>query len=197
MSSYARSRIARQSIFLAFVQKRKYFIIGILLLVFLYPNFSFLRADDYSSSNFILRDPVITIEGGRSTSTNFEYFSSSGQTITGENTSTNFIHRAGFLYFPSASSPVASVTSSGGGGNFYNSSPPLPSPPFPFNLITPLFQPKFSPKGADLNEDGRVDIVDLSIFLYYSNKPYLARYDFNQDGKIDLVDISILLFYWT
>ena len=64
----------------------------------------------YSSTNFILRDPVITIEGGRSTSETFEYFSSTGQTVDGESTSTSFISRSGFLYFPVASSPVVSAT---------------------------------------------------------------------------------------
>jgi len=59
------------------------------------------QAEDYTSQNFILRDPVITIEGGSSASPNFQYISSSGQTITGESTSSSFIHRAGFLYFPS------------------------------------------------------------------------------------------------
>ena len=65
------------------------------------------HAVEYSSTNFILRDPVITIGGGRATSTSFELFSSVGQTTIGENTSLNFIHRAGFLYFPA---PVADVT---------------------------------------------------------------------------------------
>lgn len=80
----------------------KFFIIAILFLALLLPNFPFLSAADYSSAHFILRDPVITVEGGMATSTSFEYFSSSGQTISGESTSTSFIHKAGFLYFPSA-----------------------------------------------------------------------------------------------
>jgi len=73
----------------------------VFILIFLFCFFSLVRADDYASPNFILRDPVITIEGGSSASPNFQYISSSGQTITGESTSTSFIHRAGFLYFPS------------------------------------------------------------------------------------------------
>ncbi|GEM_PF-2916388 len=63
------------------------------------------RATDYTNTNFIVRDPVITAEGGRSTTSNFEYFSSSGQTTAGQSSSTDFIHRAGFLYFPTGSSP--------------------------------------------------------------------------------------------
>ena len=77
--------------------------------------FGFLaHAVDFTSTNFILRDPVITIEGGRSTSTSFEYFSSSGQTVTGENTSASFIERSGFLYFPVATSPVVTATAGNG-----------------------------------------------------------------------------------
>lgn len=59
------------------------------------------KAGDYSSPSFILRDPVITIEGGSSASSKFLYFSSSGQTAGGESTSTSFIQRGGLLYFPS------------------------------------------------------------------------------------------------
>lgn len=71
-------------------------------------------AEDYSSTNFILRDPVVTIGGERSTSANFEYFSSSGQIATGETTSANFIGRSGFLYFPVATSPIVSAVAGNG-----------------------------------------------------------------------------------
>jgi len=73
----------------------------IFVLLFLFCFFGLVWAEDYTGQNFILRDPVITIEGGISTSTSFQYISSSGQTITGESTSSSFIYRAGFLYFPS------------------------------------------------------------------------------------------------
>ena len=79
--------------------------------------FSFLaHAVDFSSTNFILRDPVITVEGGRSTSASFEFFSSTGQPVIGENTSAGFIHRAGFLYFEevSVAPPAPPVVGSGG-----------------------------------------------------------------------------------
>ena len=62
------------------------------------------RANDYSSTNFILRDPVITIAGGQSSSSNFQYFSTVGELSPGESSSSNFTYRAGFLYFPVASS---------------------------------------------------------------------------------------------
>lgn len=51
---------------------------------------------------------------------------------------------------------------------------------------------------ADFNNDGGVNITDLSILLYFFDKPMplASRYDLNDDGKIDIVDISILLYYW-
>lgn len=54
-------------------------------------------------------------------------------------------------------------------------------------------------KRVDFNGDGKVDLVDLSILLFYHNKtgPQIVRYDLNSDRKIDLIDISILLYYWT
>lgn len=167
---------------------KNFFIVVILLFFLLYPDTSFLRAADYSSSSFISRDPVISIEGGRSTSASFENFSSS-EVATGENSSTSFIGQSGFLYFPAGTAAVVNppVTNPiGGGGIISYFLPP--------NFLPP---PSFSPKGADLNGDGKVDIVDLSILLYYANQPYSAQYDFNKDGIIDIVDISILLFYWT
>lgn len=56
-------------------------------------------ADDFTSTNFISRDPINSDFGGSSNSTNFQELSAGGQVITGESTSTNFILRSGFLYF--------------------------------------------------------------------------------------------------
>jgi hypothetical protein len=52
---------------------------------------------------------------------------------------------------------------------------------------------------ADYNKDSRVDIIDLSILLYYYGKygPTIAKYDLNGDGFIGLEDISVMLYYWT
>lgn len=72
------------------------------------------RALDLSSQNFILRDPLSVIEGGSSTSTNFRFFSSTGQTVIGESTATTFLYRSGFLYFPIVTSPVLSATAGNG-----------------------------------------------------------------------------------
>lgn len=55
------------------------------------------------------------------------------------------------------------------------------------------------PKGSvspDLNHDGKVNLVDFSIFLLSWNTTELTT-DFNQDGTTNLADFSIMLFQWT
>ncbi|MBM3206511.1 MAG: hypothetical protein FJZ43_02730 [Candidatus Staskawiczbacteria bacterium] len=70
------------------------------------------NAVDYSSTNFILRNPAITIAGGRSTATSFEFYSASGQNSPGQSSSSNFIYQSGILYYGNIS--VAPVESGGG-----------------------------------------------------------------------------------
>lgn len=56
---------------------------------------------------------------------------------------------------------------------------------------------------GDLNNDGRVNLVDFSIAAYWYKRPLSAAFKpieverLNGDGKIDLVDFSIMAFYWT
>ena len=55
---------------------------------------------------------------------------------------------------------------------------------------------------ADLNNDGRVNLVDLSILLFYWGSPirpgpYSEQVDLNGDGSINLRDISSMLSRWT
>ena len=50
--------------------------------------------------------------------------------------------------------------------------------------------------GADLNQDGRVNITDFSILLYYWGSDNECA-DQNKDGTVDLIDFSIMMFYWT
>jgi hypothetical protein len=51
---------------------------------------------------------------------------------------------------------------------------------------------------CDFSGDNRCNIVDLSILLYWAEQPMpqAARYDLNNDGVIDVVDISVLFYYW-
>ncbi|MEK7537440.1 MAG: dockerin type I domain-containing protein [Patescibacteria group bacterium] len=52
---------------------------------------------------------------------------------------------------------------------------------------------------ADISQDQRVDIVDLSILLFYWNQRHPAnpRADLNRDGVVDIIDFSIMLYAWT
>jgi hypothetical protein len=57
-----------------------------------------------------------------------------------------------------------------------------------------------APLNADLNRDGKVNLTDFSILLFWwntnggdSNPPA----DINRDAKVNLTDFSILLFNWT
>ncbi len=49
---------------------------------------------------------------------------------------------------------------------------------------------------ADLNHDGRVNLTDFSILLFYWSTDNECA-DQNQNGNVDLVDFSIMMYYWT
>ena len=51
-------------------------------------------------------------------------------------------------------------------------------------------------EGADLNGDGRVNLTDFSILLYYWGTDDECA-DQNKDGTVDLTDFSIMMYYWT
>lgn len=56
------------------------------------------------------------------------------------------------------------------------------------------------PTSADLNRDGKVNLVDFSILLFWWNSnggDSDPPADINADGRVNLVDFSILLFNWT
>ena len=50
--------------------------------------------------------------------------------------------------------------------------------------------------GADLNQDGQVDMVDFSILLYWWETDDDCA-DQNNDGTVDLTDFSIMMYFWT
>ncbi len=51
---------------------------------------------------------------------------------------------------------------------------------------------------GDVNYDGKVNIIDFSIFAFWYKRPLPpADIDLNNDNKVDLIDFSILAFYWT
>jgi len=176
------------------------------------------HATEFNSPNFKILDPVIGIFSSRATSSNFIQLESGGQPAIGLSASSNFIVRSGFLYFPGPPSPAPSPGIS--------PSPPPPGtglglgggilfPPTPTPRITLLPTPRLTPPPflaiADLNADGRINLIDASILFYWWAKPVtpyalaaisktsfdFASPDINNDTKVDIIDLSILLYYWT
>ncbi len=56
--------------------------------------------------------------------------------------------------------------------------------------------PKNICPGADLNNDGKINLIDFSILLYYWGTDNPCA-DQNKDGKVNLADFSIMMYYWT
>lgn len=56
------------------------------------------------------------------------------------------------------------------------------------------------PRTSDLNRDGKVNLTDFSILLFWWNSDGGASNppaDINRDGKVSLTDFSIMIFNWT
>lgn len=51
-------------------------------------------------------------------------------------------------------------------------------------------------KRSDLNFDGKVNLPDFSILLYYWNSSNKIA-DINEDGKVNLTDFSLMMYDWT
>ncbi len=56
--------------------------------------------------------------------------------------------------------------------------------------------PPSSTGNADLNNDSRVDVIDLGILLSYWNSTLRPPADLDQDGHVDGVDLDIILSHW-
>lgn len=54
-------------------------------------------------------------------------------------------------------------------------------------------------RGADLNLDGKIDIIDFSILLYFwgQKNPINNCANINDSDTVDLVDFSIMMYYWS
>jgi len=69
------------------------------------------------------------------------------------------------------------------------------------NILAQL--PTKTPTKGDLNNDGRVNLVDFSIAAYWYKRTISAEFSvkekerLNVDGKVDLVDFSIMAYFWT
>lgn len=60
--------------------------------------------------------------------------------------------------------------------------------------ITPV-KPLIKKQTADLNKDGRINLFDISVLLFYRGKPNPEKGDLNNDGVVDLHDFAQFL-YW-
>lgn len=67
------------------------------------------------------------------------------------------------------------------------------------NFVVNPLQPCDGKARADLNCDGRVNLTDFSILLFFwqQTSPSNARSDINADGRVTIVDFSILLYQWS
>jgi hypothetical protein len=166
----------------------------ILITVFLLAITGGVRAFESSSAKFQIYSSSIESISGTATSNTFQNRSAGGQNATGYSTSTSLAKRiySGILYWlfdtPTPSSPPSPPPSGGGGGS------PLYQPPAGLSAE----EKARSLRIADFNGDGRVDIIDLSILLYYFGRRVGGaeeRYDLSRGGVVDIVDVSIFLYY--
>jgi hypothetical protein len=56
--------------------------------------------------------------------------------------------------------------------------------------------PDFSTR-ADINKDGKVNLIDFSIMLTFWGSDENPDADINSDNTVNLADFSIMLFNWT
>lgn len=67
-----------------------------------------------------------------------------------------------------------------------------------FSVAQDVSNPCAGKTPGDLNCDGKVNLTDFSILMFYWKKtnPANARADLNKDGIVTIVDLSILLYWW-
>lgn len=94
---------------------------------------------------------------------------------------------------------IATVT-----GTSYNDTGLIPNTNYSYDVIAydttgALSQPSltitaFSAYPEDINEDGHIDLLDLSLLAnkYGQSGPNLGRADINRDGRVNLLDLSLL-----
>lgn len=69
---------------------------------------------------------------------------------------------------------------------------------FEVGTKTVLAPPVKRPLKGDFNEDGRVNVVDFSVLLYwFGNSSPPLTVDLNRDSIVDVVDFSIMTYDWT
>jgi len=154
-------------------------------------------AQTVSSTNFIIQSSPLKKGAGFSTSSNFRLWGALGEGAIGFSTATGFQINSGFLYIPSAL--ITQTPGSGGSSTSTTPNPVIVVAGGGGGIFYPRVRAIVGFERADFNHDGLVNIIDLSIILYYYNDTgsLIKSYDLSGDGKIDISDISILLYYWT
>lgn len=99
--------------FLKKINKEKFLKILPIFLVLHLILFSIAYAGDLTSTNFIVRDPVIGTGGGYGTSTNFQAFEAGHDSFSDVGSSASFIGHYGFLYYPFVDSAVLTAVANG------------------------------------------------------------------------------------
>lgn len=89
--------------------KKKIIFISVIFLLF----FSFANAIELTSPSFIIKDPVVGTGSGFGDSTNFQSLSSMHTSFSDIGSSSSFIGRYGFLYFPFVTKPVLTAVANG------------------------------------------------------------------------------------
>ncbi len=99
------------------------------------------------------------------------------------------------------STPTSTTQAPSGGGTLLFPRPPsLPTLPLqPEQPLIPSPCDNLALQKVDLNGDCMVDLIDLSILLYYygGRGGGIQQYDFNNNGQVDFPDVSVMMFYWT
>ncbi len=93
--------------------KKKISKIFILFLIFNFIFFSTIYASDLTSTNFIVRDPVVGTGGGYGSSASFQAFEAGHTSLSDIGSSASFIGHYGFLYFPFVDSAVLTAVANG------------------------------------------------------------------------------------
>lgn len=179
------------------INKMRIVLVFLLVCCIFFITWSVTTADEFSSINFKVLDPVIKPGAGFATSSGFKLWSSLGQEGIGLSSGVTFGLKSGFLYFPAPSVVTTST--------------PTPSPTplsagFFSGLLTEFLKkprPPELPEGGlicDFNEDNGCNLIDLSIMLFYygdRTNEETVRFDLSGNGIVDFPDVSILFYYWT
>lgn len=91
-------------------------IIGLLFIVS-FTTVQFVYAADLTSASFIIRDPLVGTGGSYGTSSSFAAYGSGDMTMIGDGSSSSFIGRYGFLWYPYVTQGTFTVTPSGADAN--------------------------------------------------------------------------------